>query len=122
MRMRRASFGLAACLLLAGCAGPASLRQQASGASTFRDPAMTVASARARIVIGSSSKQDLIAALGQPEVIAFESGYEVWAYREPGPPRRTRAAGESAQLVILMAPSGRVEKVRIRPAHARAGL
>lgn len=110
-------LGLLPGLLLVGCAvAPApSLRQPA--ASMFRD-AMSLESARDRVAIGSS-KQALREALGPAEVIAFDSGYEVWVYREAGPRGRARPAG-GAQLVILVTPSGRVEKVRIRPADGGA--
>lgn len=119
----RASLCLAACLLLAGCAGAPALSQRATGASPFSDPVLSMESARDRIVIGRTSRQDLLEALGPAEVIAFDSGYAVWVYREPEPARRRArtASAERAQLVILTAPSGVVEKVRFRPGRAAAG-
>lgn len=119
--MRRASLCLAGCLLLAGCAGAPGLQRQA-GTAVFKDPALTMASARDRIVIGKSSRQDLLDALGPAEVIAFDSGYAVWVYREAEPRgRAARASAERAQLVVLVSPSGLVEKVRFRPAQVQTG-
>jgi hypothetical protein len=115
--MWRASLCLAGCLLVAGCAGPSALTPRTPGASVFKDPSLSMASARDRIVVGKSSRQDLLDILGPAEVIAFDSGYAVWVYREAAPTgRATRSATERSQLVVLLAPSGLVEKVRFRPA------
>ena len=118
--MQRASLWLAAGLLLTGCAGAPSPRK--AEASVFKDPALSITAARDRIVPGRSTKQDLLDALGPAEVIAFESGYAVWVYREAAPRSRSaRVPAEGAQLVVLVAPSGLVEKVRLRPASAGTG-
>jgi hypothetical protein len=51
------------------------------------------------------------AALGEATVVDFESGYEVWVYRER---RREKATAPSAELVLLFAPSGILSKTRVR--------
>jgi hypothetical protein len=79
------------------------------------------------VVIGRSTKADVIAALGESLVIRFDNGYEVWVYHladdtTAGQKRlRTRSGaddtrpGESAEYVILFQPSGVVAKTRMRP-------
>ena len=59
------------------------------------------------LVIGSSTKADVRAALGEGSVVDFTSGYEVWVYRE-------RSPTPSAELVLLFAPSGVLTKTRVR--------
>ncbi|WP_156955370.1 hypothetical protein [Polaromonas glacialis] len=70
------------------------------------------------VAIGTSSKQEVMAALGPATVVRFDSGYEVWVYRKN--PLRSEAA--NAEFVILFAPSGIVKKTRIRPAYGRQDL
>ncbi len=65
-----------------------------------------------RITIGLSRGADVADALGRPIAIHFDSGYEVWVYRWPGADKTTRAATE---LVLLLDPSSRVKKLRLRP-------
>jgi hypothetical protein len=60
------------------------------------------------VVIGKSTKADVIAALGETLVISFDTGYEVWVYR--------LANAQTGEFVILFAPYGLVAKTRIRPA------
>lgn len=103
---------MAACLWLAGCAGPFG----ASGAAgPFRDSGLSMQAASAAVVVGQSSKDDVLAALGTATVVRFDSAYEVWVYRSN--PLRSEAA--NAEFVILFAPSGMVKKTRIRPAYGR---
>jgi len=65
---------------------------------------------------GRSSKDEVSAVLSSKAiVIPFDSGYEVWVYRWPGPDKTTRAATE---LVLLFEPSGLVKKLRLRPGYA----
>ena len=96
---------LASSLWLAGCAGGA--------ATAFRDPGLSMQAASEAVVIGQSSKQDVMATLGPATVVRFDSGYEVWVYRRN--PLRSEAAHD--EFVILFAPSGIVKKTRIRPAY-----
>ena len=104
---------LAACLWLAGCAGPFGFPGMGGATTPFRDPGLTMQTASEAVAIGTSSKQDVMAALGPATVVRFDSGYEVWVYRKN--PLRSEAA--NAEFVILFAPSGIVKKTRIRPAY-----
>ena len=66
------------------------------------------------IVIGKTSKAEVMAALGAATVINFDSGFEVWVYRAG-----SRAPAETkAEFVILFTPGGIVKKTRLRPAYA----
>ncbi len=105
---------LAACLWLAGCAGPFGFAGANGAAPPFRDPGMSMQTAMQAVTVGQSSKDDVMAALGPGTVIRFDSGHEVWVYRRN--PLRSEAA--QAELVILFAPSGIVKKTRIRPAYS----
>jgi hypothetical protein len=72
------------------------------------------------------TRGDVIAALGQPTVVRFDSGYEVWVYRFLEPAPRKQASGGAApaaqrddslsELVMLLTPSGTVARVRVRSA------
>jgi hypothetical protein len=108
----RISLLLACCLGLAACAGPGGY-----GADDlqppFRDKALTMQSAQGMVAPGTSSKADVAAALGPATVVRFDSRYEVWVYREK-PPKST---APGAEFVILFAPSGIVQKTRIRPRY-----
>lgn len=89
------------------------------GPGPVRMPAgqtLTPQAAMELIAIGKSGKAEVSAALGgKAIVIPFDSGYEVWVYRWPGPDKTTRAATE---LVLLFEPSGLVKKLRLRPGYA----
>jgi hypothetical protein len=70
------------------------------------------------MVIGKSSKADVVATLGKATVVSFDSGYEVWIYRE-----KSAAAGlglfgqpakERSELVLLFEPAGVLKKTRVR--------
>lgn len=95
----RASVACALCACLLGCAAPAS-----------RLTAVPIPGARDAIVPGKSTRADVAAAFGRTAGVAFDSGYEVWAYRVRGD------ASGKAEFVVLFAPSGVVAKTRIRPA------
>ena len=101
------------CLCLAGCAGPSAGSKPQAGAPGFRDPGMSIQSANAAIAIGTSSRAEVLMALGPAIVIKFDSGYEVWVYRDKSPEKATKPA----ELVILFAPSGVVKKTRIKPLY-----
>jgi hypothetical protein len=87
---------------LGGCAAP--------GKAAFSDPALTVQSARERIVPGQSTRADVFKALGPATVITFDSGFEVWAYRSASP----SAQRVDTELVILLDRDGLVKKTRLR--------
>lgn len=112
----RAAVMLAASLWLAGCAGTGGLFGSEEAPPPFRDPAMTMESARGTIVPGQSTKADVAAALGAAPVatvVKFDSGWEVWAYRKKTP----QPTVTNPELVILFTPAGIVKKTRIRPAY-----
>ena len=92
-------------LTLAGCAA-----LEAPAASPFRDTALSMTRAQALIISGTSTRSDVTEALGPASVIVFDSGFEVWAYRE----KRSQAPAGGAELAILFAPSGIVKKTRLR--------
>lgn len=92
-------------ITLSGCAA-----FNAPAVPLFRDPALSMTSAQTLIISGTSTRSDVTAALGPASVVVFDSGFEVWAYRE----KRPQAATASAELVILFAPSGFVRKTRLR--------
>jgi hypothetical protein len=66
------------------------------------------------VVVGKSTKADILAAFGPTQVIAFESGFEVWVYHLADDTKQARR-GTNSELVILFAPTGHVAKSRIRP-------
>ena len=101
---------LCAGLLLAGCAGPGGVEETRP---PFRDAKLSMQGAQGMVVPGTSTKADVAAALGPATVVRFDSGYEVWAYREKPPKSET----PGAEFVILFAPSGIVQKARIRPRY-----
>ena len=109
----RVGLSLACCIWLAGCAGPLGLFGSASNAPPFRDQSMSMQGASDTIVIGTSTKADVVAALGNATVVRFDSGFEVWAYRE----KSAKAPASGAEFVILFTPAGTVKKTRIRPAY-----
>jgi hypothetical protein len=105
----RASLALTFCAYVAGCA----LLQPPppKAAPLLPGEILSATAAKDSISIGKSTKENIRAALGEPVIIGFDSGYEVWLYRErlpdQKPPPRT-------EFVLLFAPSGIVTKARIR--------
>lgn len=110
------TLALATGLLCAGCAGP-------FGVST----ATISVSSLDHLVVGKSSKADVMALLGGTKVIRFDSGYEVWVYQYRGDtpssiPLRARLEHailrkgtlDNIEFVLLFGPSGVLEKTRIR--------
>jgi hypothetical protein len=64
------------------------------------------------VAIGKSTKAAVRAALGEAAaVVDFNSGYEVWVYREQ---LREKATPPRTEFVLLFAPSGLLTKTRIR--------
>jgi hypothetical protein len=116
-QLYRASAACAFIACVSGCAAP-------GGPLTT----VTAPNARDAIIIGKSTKADVMAALGKTTAIRFDSGYEVWVYRVTGgisaslggggPFRRAdsdKRALDRTEFVVLFAPSGVVAKTRIRP-------
>lgn len=104
---------LASSLWLAGCAGPLGFAGTGGSAPPFRDPGMSMQTAMQAVVIGQSTKADVLAVLGTATEIPFDSGYEVWVYRS----NRLKSEAVHPEFAILFAPSGVVTKTRIRPAY-----
>ena len=113
------------------CAGACATQSQTTPSAVVTSPtAKTLTQARGMdaVVIGRSTKADVIAALGESLAIRFDNGYEVWVYHladdkaasrgrrgKSGSADDTRP-GESAEFVVLFQPSGVVAKTRVRPA------
>lgn len=99
---------LAACVLIGGCAvtspapKPAPLNPGEIPSAHAAEDVLTV---------GSTTKADVRAALGEATVVDFTSGYEVWVYRQR-PTEKPPAPG--AELVLLFEPSGILSKTRVR--------
>ena len=72
---------------------------------------LSAQAAQDALSVGSSTRADVRAALGQAVVVDFASGYEVWVYRER--PKEESTAPRT-ELVLLFAPSGVLEKTRVR--------
>ena len=98
---------------LVGCAGGGEPFASSSTDVVFSNKSMSIQQVAAAVVIGQSTKADVLAALGPATIIRFDSGHEVWVYR--GKPLRAPATG--AEFVVLFAPSGTVQKTRIRSAY-----
>ena len=101
---------LASCFFAGGCAllqptvpteppplGPAEIR--------------SAQAAQDAVTIGKSTKADVRAALGEAIVVEFDSGYEVWVYRER---LREKAPPPATELVLLFEPSGVLTRTRVR--------
>jgi hypothetical protein len=90
------------------------------GCSTLPETAdiPSARNAQAAVTIGKSTKADVEAALGKTLVVGFDSGYEVWIYRERsasvGSGLFGRPAKERPELVLLFEPAGILKKTRIR--------
>ena len=105
--LARVSIICALCACAAGCAAP--------GSSLTAVPAHV---ASAAVIIGKSTKADVIAALGKTKGIGFDSGFEVWVYQVTGgaPAIPGWRKPGITEFVLLFDPSGVVTKTRIRPA------
>jgi hypothetical protein len=118
-----------AALAVAVCAGGCATQSRAPGAVVTPLATRVLPAERVKhgVVPGTSTRADVIAALGASLAIRFDSGYEVWVYRLENAvrgaedplrrffPRRTEPAAAD-EFVILFAPSGIVAKTRLRTA------
>ena len=89
---------LVALLLLAGCA-----------TSPAPEPPPLTESLK-KISLGNT-KAEVRAALGKTNEVAFDSGYEVWVYKQRLKEKQNPPARE---LVLLFDPSGVLAKTRLR--------
>lgn len=105
-----------ACLLLAACA---------SGCGTKAPLATGVVDSirlEQTVIIGHSTKVQVLAQLGPTTNIRFDSGYEVWLYKyvprntQQGPqwPFSNQTDERAVEFVILFDPNGVVRKTRRR--------
>jgi outer membrane protein assembly factor BamE (lipoprotein component of BamABCDE complex) len=110
-RLFRLSLAFA-CACGAGCAlfQPPSTKAEAA---LLPGEVRSAQAANDTVFIGKSTKADVRAALGEPVMIPFDSGYEVWVYRQKEKPQDT-APRPRTELVLLFGPSGIVSKTRIR--------
>jgi hypothetical protein len=95
-----------ACASLTGCA----LAPRKAQAPLRPGEVRSVQAAEDALALGKSTKAEVRAALGEATVIDFESGYEVWLYRE----RPAEKATPPGELVLLFEPSGRLTRTRLR--------
>ena len=109
--LARNGLMLATCLWLGGCAGPLEFFRFGDTAPLFPDKTMSVQVASDAIVVGKTTKADVLATLGKAKVVRFDSGFEVWAYRGKTP---GIAGTGKTEFVILFAPTGIVQKTRVR--------
>lgn len=110
--MRAALATCAAASLLAGCGvlgGSGPLPESGPGIMGGTSP--SVVQAQGMLRRGGSTKAQVAGMLGPANVIAFDSGWEVWVYRWPGAQRTPRAATE---LVLLFDRGGLLRKDRVR--------
>ena len=101
-------FGAFLLVLLTGCALMAPPRP---ADTTLRPGEIRSAqAAQGALTIGISTKADVRAALGEPVAIDFDSGYEVWVYRER---LKDKAKASAAEFVLLFPRSGVLAKTRL---------
>jgi hypothetical protein len=96
---------------LTGCAALSPAPSSRDSKPLGRAQVRSAQAASEAIGVGKSTKADVRAALGKAVVVDFESGYEVWVYRERLP---EKAKPPATELVLLFAPSGILAKARIR--------
>ncbi|MGZ8272449.1 MAG: hypothetical protein ACXW2G_01830 [Burkholderiaceae bacterium] len=112
--------------LVAGCAA----RTTASSPPLIGPPGLDGLSAQELakdLARGRRTRAEVTSRLGDATIVRFDTGYEVWVYRITEPvvakqrvqqANRGEAQRASGELVILLAPSGEVVKVRTRIAPA----
>ena len=109
----RSIAALVCCLCVVACG---SLNSGNTG-PPFRDPTMSMQTARGMIVVGKTTQTDVKEILGPATNIQFESGNVLWVYRT----QTAQSETDRAELVILFDPSGLVKKTRLRPVYAGYG-
>ena len=97
---------------LAGCVTTGKLEESAPGIHrTQPQAAVAAAQAAGERVHEGDTRRQVAATLGPSNILAFESGWQVWIYRWPGADNATRSATE---LIVLFEPGGTVRKARVR--------
>ena len=100
-------FGAFLLVLVTGCALMAPPRP--ADTSLRRGEVRSIPQAKSALAIGKSTKAEVSAALGEATVVDFDSGYEVWVYREQ---LKEKGKPPASDLVLLFAPSGVLARVR----------
>ena len=95
---------VAACVLVGGCAALAPATPEPPPLRPGE--VVSAKAAEAQITLGKTTRAEVRAALGEGTVVDFDSGYEVWVYRQRAAP--------ASELVLLFDPSGIVAKARVR--------
>ena len=113
-----AGLACACCAGVVGCSGLRDLGQPQGSGFVIVDEGRSETGAMESVVVGVSTKADVVAALGNAITIRFDSGFEVWVYRFKG---SGRARSAWTEFVVLFAPSGVVSKTRIRPPQGNPG-
>jgi len=112
------ALALASCVALAGCISAGKLEENGPGIVRAPPQAAFAAAQTAYDKVHAGDTRDQVAAaLGPSNILAFDSGWQMWIYRWPGADDSTRAATE---LVILFDPGGTVRKTRVRRGEASA--
>ena len=93
-------------LILAGCATPARTPPPPGPGEVASAPA-----ARDAVIIGKSTKADVRATLGKGTEIPFDTGYEVWVYRQQ---LKEKEKPPRSELVLLFDRAGILSKARLR--------
>jgi hypothetical protein len=106
-----ASLALSVCACVTGCALFQSPPRTVAPAPLRPGEILSAQAAKEALSTGKSTKADVRAALGEALVIDFDSGYEVWVYRER---LREKVPPPATEFVLLFAPSGILAKTRIR--------
>lgn len=108
----RIAFIAACAVVLASCAAPGEgpLEKDAPGVIEAKPIAPQAALAA---IHPGQTKAEVAAALGPANIVAFESGWQVWVYRWPA--KDDRSARAATEVVVLVDPTGVVRKVRLRP-------
>jgi hypothetical protein len=101
---------LAACALFGGCAFVQPRPPVAEAAALGPGEIRSAQAANDAVAVGKSSKANVRAAFGEAVVIDFDSGYEVWVYRERS---REKATPAQTEWVLLFHPSGTLAKTRV---------
>jgi len=86
-------------IVLAGCASQSATPPGAQVAAERLEQA---------VVVGQTTKAQLLAAFGPTKSVRFDSGYEAWVYQSPA------GGGRFAEFVVLIDPAGIVRKTRTR--------
>ena len=72
------------------------------------------------VAVGTSTRNDVLAALGNATAISFDSGYSEWVYRFSDDTTTRGALPAKTEFVVLFTPSGIVTKTRLRVPPAAA--